>query len=51
METMFQYICETPEQCRDNIRHSKELTKEVVDLFCGAGGLTLGFEKQNFEIL
>ncbi len=34
METMFQYICETPEQCRDNIRHSKELTKEVVDLFC-----------------
>lgn len=23
--------------------------RKVVDLFCGAGGLTLGFEKQNFE--
>ena len=34
METMFQYIKETPEQCRCNIHHSKELTKEVVDLFC-----------------
>lgn len=34
METMFQYIQETPEQCRFNIHHSKELTKEVVDLFC-----------------
>ena len=34
METMFQYINETPDQCRYNIHHSKELTKEVVDLFC-----------------
>ncbi len=34
METMFQYINETPEQCRENIHHSKELTKKVVDLFC-----------------
>ncbi|MBP3398231.1 MAG: SIS domain-containing protein [Erysipelotrichaceae bacterium] len=34
METMFQYICETPDQCRDNIYHSKELTQKVVDLFC-----------------
>ena len=34
METMFQYINETPDQCRINIHHSKELTKEVVDLFC-----------------
>ena len=23
--------------------------RKVIDLFCGAGGLTLGFEKQNFE--
>ena len=34
METMFQYINETPDQCRYNIIHSKELTKDVVDLFC-----------------
>lgn len=34
METMFQYICETPDQCRENIHHSKELTQKVVDLFC-----------------
>lgn len=25
--------------------------KKIIDLFCGAGGLTLGFEKQNFESL
>lgn len=23
--------------------------RKIIDLFCGAGGLTLGFEKQNFE--
>ena len=33
METMFQYIQETPEQCRCNIHHSKELTKEVAVMF------------------
>lgn len=33
METMFQYINETPGQCRENIEHSKELTKTIVDAF------------------
>ena len=32
METMFQYINETPDQCRYNIHHSRELTKEVVNI-------------------
>lgn len=34
METMFQYINETPLQCRENIQNSKELTKPVVEAFC-----------------
>lgn len=33
METMFQYINETPGQCRENINNSKELTKEIVGAF------------------
>lgn len=33
METMFQYINETPAQCRYNINNSKELTKKIVDAF------------------
>ncbi len=33
METMFQYINETPKQCLENIENSKELTKDIVNAF------------------
>ncbi len=33
METMFQYIKETPQQCLENIENSLQLTKVIVDEF------------------
>lgn len=34
METMMGYIQESPAQCRENIAHSKDLTKKAVEAFC-----------------
>ena len=35
----------------DFFRIKKENTKNVLDLFCGCGGMSLGFQREGFNIL